>query len=221
MTIIQNSALEQKPIVHERGTGIFRARRIIKRAMDIVLSALALVVLAVPMAFISLAIVIDSKGDPIFRQDRVGQYGESFEILKFRTMYITAPGNVPKAQLKDPERHITRVGRFLRKTSLDELPQLVNVFRGDMSLVGSRPLVFSEKDIHRLREEAGVYRFRPGLTGWAQINGRDLISEAEKVRLDSEYIRNFTIANDIAIMFRTIPVVLNKEGYVEGKSKRN
>lgn len=188
----------------------------VKRAFDIVAASAGLVLAAVPMALISLIISADSKGCAIFRQQRVGLDGKLFCIYKFRTMTVSAPHEVATGRLRDPHRYITRAGSFLRRTSLDELPQLFNVLRGDMSLVGPRPLIAGEYEVHRLRKENDVYSVRPGITGWAQVNGRDDVSVEEKVRLDAEYVERRSLLFDLMILFKTVGVVSTKDGYNEG-----
>ena len=177
---------------------------ILKRILDIALAAALLFLLAIPMCFIALAIVLDSDGGAIFRQRRIGREGREFVCYKFRTMYSFAPDSCPKSRLSEPQKYVTPVGRFLRRTSLDELPQLFNVLTGDMSLVGPRPLVAEEGEIHGLRRRCGVYRIRPGITGLSQISGRDDIGDVEKVRLDRKYARNVSLGADVRIIFGTL-----------------
>ena len=176
---------------------------IVKRIFDIFFSAVLMILLALPMCVIALAIVADSRGSAIFRQRRVGREGREFTCYKFRTMYTSAPVSCPKSKLCDAERYVTPVGRFLRRTSLDELPQLFNVLVGDMSLVGPRPLVAEEGEIHYLRQRCGVYRLRPGITGLSQISGRDEIGDMEKVRLDTRYVRGVSLVSDAKIILGT------------------
>lgn len=190
--------------------------RFFKRAFDIAAAAVALLLLAVPMLAISAIIALDSKGSPVFSQNRVGRGGKTFRILKFRTMVTSAPSETPTGELERPYDYITRVGEFLRKTSLDELPQLINVLKGDMSIVGPRPLIAGETEIHRLRRINSVYDVRPGMTGWAQINGRDSLTTAEKVRYDAEYVARRSLGFDMKVMLRTVAVVLKRDGYAEG-----
>ena len=190
--------------------------RAVKRGFDFVLSLLLIAVLFIPMLIIGMIIALDSRGGAVFRQKRIGLDGKEFYIYKFRTMCKSAPSEVATGDLVASESYFTRVGGFLRRTSVDELPQLFNVLKGDMSFVGPRPLIRGETDIHRLRTEHGVYSVRPGITGWAQVNGRDELSLAEKVRYDSEYVERRSILFDLAIIFRTIGVVTRGEGYSEG-----
>lgn len=190
--------------------------RAVKRGFDFAVSLALLIILFIPMLVISVIISLDSKGGPVFRQKRVGLDGREFYIYKFRTMDLNAPSEVATGDLVASESYITRAGRFFRRTSIDELPQLINVLKGDMSFVGPRPLIRGETDIHRLRTEHGVYSVRPGITGWAQVNGRDELSLVEKVRYDAEYVEKRSLMFDIAIIFRTIGVVTRGEGYAEG-----
>ena len=194
---------------------------LVKRILDIVFAAVALVLLLVPMVLIGLAVYMDDPGKVIFAQYRIGRYGKAFVLYKFRTMRRDAPRYVAAAELLAPENYITNVGRFLRRTSLDELPQLINILLGDMSLVGPRPLIPQEKYIHRLREQNGVYRVRPGMTGLAQINGRDKLLPDEKVRYDVAYLNHFGCRQDISIIFATLPGVLSGDGILEGSVARD
>ena len=192
--------------------------RFVKRCFDITVSLLMLAVLLVPMLVIAAVVSCDSKGGAVFRQKRIGMDGKEFYIYKFRTMYTSAPGEVATSSLTDSGEYITRVGAFLRRTSVDELPQLVNILKGDMSFVGPRPLIRGETDIHDLREAAGVYSVRPGMTGWAQINGRDEVSIERKVELDAEYVERCSVLFDARILADTVRVVLHGDGYAEGGS---
>ena len=180
-----------------------KAYSAVKRILDIVFSSVLLLLLSFPMLIIAVSIALTSDGGVLFRQERVGVGGEKFICLKFRTMYTFTPSSCPKSQLLSAERYITPVGRFLRKTSLDELPQLFNVLMGDMSLVGPRPLVAEEGEIHSLRHRCGVYGLRPGITGLAQISGRDDINDLEKVRLDAKYAKGVSLRTDAGIIVRT------------------
>ena len=176
-----------------------------KRLLDIVLSLTALIVLAPLLLVLALLVKLDSPGPALFKQKRVGRNEKLFDIYKFRSMYTSAPRDVATSELQNAESHITRVGRVLRKTSLDELPQLFNVLKGEMSLIGPRPLVPNEKDIHELRREKGAYRVRPGITGWAQVNGwRGDTSIEERIKCDIFYIENWTFLLDIKILFMTV-----------------
>lgn len=181
--------------------------RFFKRMLDVVFSALLLVFLALPMVCIALAVALSSPGGAIFRQKRVGQNGKIFLCLKFRTMYENAPHDRPSSEMRDG-RYVTPLGRFLRKTSLDELPQLWNVLRGEMSLVGPRPLIPCEDEVLRLRRRCGVERLRPGMTGLAQIRGRDLLEDREKARLDTRYARSASLLGDLRIVMETLSGVV-------------
>ncbi len=189
-----------------------------KRFLDILLSLVAIIVLSPLMLAISLIIVIDDGLPVIFKQDRVGRGDQLFKIRKFRTMKNGAP-NISTADFEKSDEFITRSGRFLRKTSLDELPQLFNVLNGTMSFIGPRPLIPEENHIREIRRKYGVYAVRPGLTGWAQVNGRDCLSDEEKAEFDREYIERQSLAFDAKIFFRTIWVVLTGKDVVEGGMK--
>ena len=188
----------------------------IKRALDVLISFVALLVALVPMLVIALVIIIDDPGNPIFSQFRVGRNGKRFKFYKFRTMKMETPKYLSTSEVENPEQYITRLGRFLRKSSLDELPQLINVLKGNMSLIGPRPLISDEYEIHQMRMRFGVYALRPGVTGLAQINGRDLVSPADKVRWDVKYLENFSMKLDLKILLATIPKVFGGSGVVEG-----
>lgn len=189
-----------------------------KRFLDVFLSLAAIIVLSPLMLIVSIIILIDNGTPVIFTQDRVGKDDKLFKIKKFRTMRTDAP-NVATAELEQSDDYITRSGKLLRRTSLDELPQLFNVLKGDMSFVGPRPLIPEESHIRELRREYGVYSVRPGLTGWAQINGRDCLSDEEKASFDREYIEKESLWFDTKIFFRTIWVVLTGKDVVEGGMK--
>lgn len=194
-----------------------RAYLPVKRAADLLLSALAIVLLALPMGILSLLILLDSGWPVLFRQKRVGKDGTYFEILKFRTMRTDTPGNVATHLLDDPDRYITRVGRVLRKTSLDELPQIFNIFRGDMSVIGPRPALWNQYDLIAEREKYGVNALVPGLTGWAQIHGRDELEIRQKARLDAYYLRHLGPAIDLRCFFLTLGAVIRRDGVKEGR----
>ena len=188
----------------------------VKRVLDFILSALGLAVLLVPLAITALVVYIDDPGNVFFCQKRVGRNGKLFKLYKFRTMKRDTPKYMATMDVDDPDKYITRVGRVLRKLSLDEIPQLINVLKGDMSLVGPRPLIPNEEEIHAMRERFGVYAVRPGVTGLAQINGRDTVSPAEKVRWDVRYVEHFGFWLDVKILFATVPKIFGGEGVVEG-----
>lgn len=188
----------------------------VKRALDVILSALGLTVLVIPLVLTALVVYIDDPGKIFFCQKRVGRNGKLFTLYKFRTMKMDTPKYMATSDVDDPDKYITRIGHVLRKLSLDEIPQLFNVLKGDMSLVGPRPLIPNEKEIHTMRERFGVYAVRPGVTGLAQINGRDLVSPAEKVRWDVTYAQNIGFWLDVKILFATVPKMFGSEGVVEG-----
>ncbi len=190
-----------------------------KRLFDIVMSLFGMIVLSPLFLLICIANILTPNCSVFFSHERRGRRGKPFKIYKFQTMKNNTP-NVATGQLENPEQYITKVGKILRKTSLDELPQLWNIFKGDMSFVGPRPLISSEMRAHRLRLEYGIYRFRPGLTGMAQINGRDEISLIKKIRYDKLYCDNWSLKLDMVIMLRSIAVALKQEGYQEGKIHR-
>jgi O-antigen biosynthesis protein WbqP len=190
--------------------------KIIKRIIDIFLSAMGILVLGFPMLVIAVAIKADSKGPILFKQRRVGKGKKHFMILKFRTMRTDTPHDAPTHELSDPKRWITKVGGFLRKTSLDELPQLFNIFVGQMSVIGPRPALWNQFDLIEERDKYGANDVRPGLTGWAQINGRDELEIDVKARLDGEYVEKLSFAFDVKCFFGTIKSVLKSDGVVEG-----
>jgi len=187
-----------------------------KRFLDIVLSACGIVVLAPVFLLLAIAIKADDPGPVFFRQKRVGIHKTHFQIMKFRTMKIDAPRDVPTHLLENPEQCITRVGKILRKTSLDELPQIFQIFTGDMSIIGPRPALWNQFDLIEERDKYGANDIRPGLTGWAQINGRDELPIDVKARLDGEYVQKLSFAFDCKCFFGTIVSVLKSDGVVEG-----
>lgn len=187
-----------------------------KRIMDIVLSFIGLTIISIPMLLIFLVMYIDDPGSVIFSQYRVGVGGRRFKLYKLRTMRHDTPKYMSTSEVEDPNKYITRVGRILRKFSIDELPQLINVIKGDMSIVGPRPLISDEHEIHDLRMKCGVYKVRPGLTGLAQIHGRDLVKPADKVRWDVRYLENFGFWTDLKIVLLTIPKLFGGIGVAEG-----
>ena len=200
----------------KRGAGKARSRKtrylFWKRILDIVFSFLLLFFLAIPMLVICLCVSLSSRGGAIFRQTRVGRGGRKFICYKFRTMYRDAPPNVPTSVFEGASLYITPVGRFLRRTSLDELPQLINVLKGDMSLIGPRPLIGEETEMHRMRMESGVYSLRPGITGLAQVSGRDSLADEQKAALDARYAENVCFLSDLRILGRTLGRVIGGDG---------
>lgn len=188
----------------------------VKRIIDIILSFIGLIILLPIFIIIIIAIKFSSKGPVLFKQKRVGIHKSYFNILKFRTMRTDTPKDKPTHLLENPDQWITKVGKFLRKTSLDELPQLWNIFVGEMSFIGPRPALWNQYDLIEERDKYGVNDIRPGLTGWAQINGRDELSIEVKARLDGEYVQNMSFWMDVKCFLRTIISVLKGDGVVEG-----
>ena len=193
----------------------------LKRAADIVLSLIAIIVLAIPMGIIAVVIKLDSKGPVFFKQKRIGKQQVPFYCMKFRTMITDAPKDCPPYMFKNPELFITKIGRVLRKSSLDELPQLFNILKGEMTIVGPRPCTPKEVDLINLREKNGIFEMSPGLTGWAQVNGRDEISIKGKVRRDREYAKKASVGFDMYIVWLTIIKVIKREGVHEGQNEKN
>ena len=187
-----------------------------KRALDIVLSGAGLLVLAIPMGILALIVKLDSKGPVFFWQKRVGIHKETFMMPKFRSMYTETPANMPTHLLSDPSRWITRSGKILRKLSLDELPQLWSIFVGDMSVIGPRPALWNQDDLIAERDKYGANDVRPGLTGWAQINGRDELEIPVKAKLDGEYVEKMSFLFDCKCFLGTILAVVRHDGVVEG-----
>lgn len=187
-----------------------------KRLLDILLSACGIVVALPFFLIIAIAIQVDDPGPVFFRQTRVGIHKTHFEILKFRTMKTSSPHDIPTHLLDDPDKYITRVGRFLRETSLDELPQIFQIFTGKMSVIGPRPALWNQYDLIAERDKYGANDVRPGLTGWAQINGRDELSISIKAWFDGEYVNKMSFSFDCKCFFATIRSVLRHEGVVEG-----
>jgi O-antigen biosynthesis protein WbqP len=191
-------------------------RTFIKRFIDIVLSFLGIVVLSPLFLVLIIAIKVDSRGPILFRQKRIGIHKTHFYILKFRTMYTDTPKDMPTHLLANPDQYITRVGKFLRKTSLDEMPQLINILKGDMSIIGPRPALWNQYDLMEERDKYGANDVMPGLTGWAQINGRDELEISVKAKLDGEYVRKLSFVFDLRCFLGTIMSVLRHDGVVEG-----
>lgn len=191
-----------------------------KRLFDFLMSLIATIILSPVILIVALAVKFTSPGPMLFKQRRIGKDNVEFEIYKFRTMRIDTP-NVPTHLLENPEQWITPVGKFLRKTSLDELPQLFNILKGEMSIVGPRPALYNQLDLKEMRTEVEVHKLVPGLTGWAQINGRDEIPLSLKVNLDKEYLDRMSFLFDIKIIFMTVLSVLKRDGVQEGKAENN
>lgn len=188
----------------------------IKRLFDIILSLIGLIILSPVFLMLIIAIKLDSKGPVLFKQKRIGINKAHFNILKFRTMRVDTPNDTPTHLLTNPEQYITKMGKFLRKTSLDELPQIWNIFVGQMSIIGPRPALWNQYDLIAERDKYGANDIPPGLTGWAQINGRDEIPIELKARLDGEYVERISLWMDIKCFFGTLVSVLKSDGVVEG-----
>ena len=191
--------------------------RKVKRGLDFAIAAVGLVFLLIPMALLSVVIYLDDPGEVIFSQYRVGRNGKRFKLYKFRSMKKSTPKYLATEELDNPQQYFTRAGKFLRKLSLDELPQLLNVLKGDMSLVGPRPLISDEYEMHAMRMRFGVYTTWPGITGLAQINGRDLVPPEKKLRWDVQYMREYGFLTDLKILLTTVPKVLKRDGFREGR----
>ena len=190
--------------------------RYIKRGIDILLSGLAVIILSPALLVLCAAIKIDSRGPILFKQKRIGIHKTYFWIYKFRTMRTDTPKDMPTHLLTNPEQYITKVGKFLRKTSLDELPQIFNILKGDMSIVGPRPALWNQDDLIAERAKYGANDVMPGLTGWAQLNGRDELEIPVKAAFDGEYVKKFGFAMDVRCFFGTFLSVLRGDGVVEG-----
>ena len=192
----------------------------VKRSLDILLSLVGMLVLFPFILVLVVAIKLDSQGPVLFKQTRIGIHKKTFQILKFRTMRIDTPKDTPTHLLENPEQWITKVGKFLRKTSLDELPQIWNIFVGDMRIIGPRPALWNQYDLIEERDRYGVNDILPGLTGWAQIHGRDELPIAKKAELDGYYVQHLSFGLDVRCFFGTIKSVVKSEGVVEGGTGR-
>lgn len=189
-----------------------------KRIFDFITSMILLIILSPVILIIMLAIGLTSIGPIFFMQKRIGKDNREFILYKFRTMKVNAP-NVATHLLENPDQYITKVGKFLRKSSLDELPQLINIMKGDMTYVGPRPALYNQYDLNEMRTKAGVHTLLPGVTGWAQINGRDTINIKDKVKFDEYYLNNKSVKFDIKIVLLTVHRVLKADGVEEGGNK--
>ena len=188
----------------------------IKRVIDFILALIGMIVLSPVFLVLIIAIKADSRGPVLFKQKRVGIHKSYFNILKFRTMRIDTPKDMPTHMLSNPEQYITRVGKFMRKTSLDELPQIINILKGEMSIIGPRPALWNQYDLIEERDRYGANDVLPGLTGWAQINGRDELEIPVKAKLDGEYVERMSFSMDVKCFVGTITSVLKSDGVVEG-----
>ena len=184
----------------------------IKRGFDILVSLMAGGILLLPMLLIALAIKLDSPGPALFKQERMGKDGKVFKIYKFRSMRLDAPSNTATRDFSNSEEYITKFGRFIRRTSLDELPQLINILNGTMSLVGYRPVCLTEVELNELRSQRGVFAMRPGLTGLAQVRGRDNVCARDKAEIDAEYVEKCSFKMDLWCLLKTVGVVFSGEG---------
>ena len=191
-------------------------QKYIKRILDFSLSTVGLVILLPVYGILVVAIKADSKGPILFKQKRVGIHKQLFNIYKFRTMSIDTPKDTPTHMLKNPDQYITKVGRFLRKTSLDELPQIFNIIKGEMSIIGPRPALWNQEDLIAERDKYGANDVRPGLTGLAQISGRDELEIPIKAKLDGQYVKRITFIFDSHLFFKTVFSVIKKDGVCEG-----
>ena len=196
-----------------------RFYRFVKRSFDLIVSALGLIVLLPIMIVIAIAIKCDSRGPVIFKQKRIGRHGKPFFCYKFRSMKMDAPHNCATSVLGNPEQYLTRVGRFLRKTSLDELPQLLCCLVGTMSIIGYRPLIEKEQNCNEMRRRLGVFTMRPGISGYAQVQGRDDVYYKNKALYDAEYVKKASLWFDLKLMFATVGVVIKRKGNDSEKLK--
>ncbi|MBE6557706.1 MAG: sugar transferase [Ruminococcaceae bacterium] len=191
-------------------------KHFVKRLIDILLSFLGILVLALPMLIFAIIIKIDSPGPVLFKQKRIGIHKKHFTILKFRSMPVTAPKDTPTHELKNPDAFLSKWQKFMRKSSIDELPQLFCIFAGTMSIIGPRPALWNQYDLIEERDKYGANDVKPGLTGWAQINGRDELPIPVKAKLDGEYVEKLSFGFDCKCFFGTIKSVLKSDGVVEG-----
>lgn len=191
-------------------------KRYLKRPLDFILSLMGLIVLSWLFIIIMIAIKMDSKGPVFFKQKRVGKNKKLFSIYKFRTMYVETPKEMPTHLLSNPDAFITKTGKFLRKTSLDELPQMINILKGEMAIIGPRPALWNQDDLIAERDKYGANDIRPGLTGWAQINGRDELEIDIKAKLDGYYVEQESFVMDVKCFFGTIVSVFKSDGVLEG-----
>lgn len=191
-------------------------KHFIKRLIDIILSGMGIVVLSIPMGIVSLIIKADDPGPVLFKQKRVGKGKTYFQLYKFRSMKLSTPHDMPTHLLQNPDQYLLKCGRIIRKLSIDELPQLFNIFKGDMSIIGPRPALWNQDDLVAERDKYGANDVKPGLTGWAQINGRDELEISVKAKFDGEYVEKESFLFDFKCFFRTIGKVLNSDGVVEG-----
>ena len=188
----------------------------IKRLLDIILSGLGIIVLAIPMLIVAIIIKVDDPGPALFKQKRVGKGKTFFQLYKFRSMKMSTPHDTPTHLLANPEQYLLKCGKIIRKLSIDELPQLFNIFKGDMSVIGPRPALWNQDDLVAERDKYGANDVKPGLTGWAQINGRDELEIPIKARFDGEYVKKLSFLMDLKCFLGTFAKVLKADGVVEG-----
>ncbi len=193
----------------------------VKRVLDFAISLLALIFLWWLLAIIAILIKLEDGGNIIFKQKRIGIHKSKFNIYKFRTMKMNTPSDIPTHALDSPQSYITKTGAFLRKSSLDELPQLINILMGQMSIVGPRPALYNQYDLVAERDKYGANDVLPGLTGWAQVNGRDELPIEVKARFDGEYVQKMSLLFDIKILLKTVISVFTADGVMEGRNEDN
>lgn len=196
--------------------GVFMYRSFLKRVLDLLLSGIGILLAGIPMLIVSAVIKAEDPGPAVFRQKRVGIHKTYFTLYKFRSMKMSTPHDVPTHQLENPEQYLLKSGKFIRKYSIDELPQLFNIFKGDMSVIGPRPALWNQDDLIAERDKYGANDVKPGLTGWAQINGRDELEIPVKAKLDGDYAAKISFLFDCRCFFGTFFKVLRHEGVVEG-----
>lgn len=197
-----------------------KAYLVLKRIIDFVLSLVAIIVLLPFIIIFAIIIKLESKGPVFFKQKRVGKNKKHFMIYKFRTMRTDTPKDMPTHMLKNADSYITRFGKIMRKTSIDELPQIINILKGQMSIIGPRPALWNQEDLIAERDKYGANDILPGLTGWAQVNGRDELEIPIKAKYDGEYVEKMSLLFDIKVFFKTIIKVFKHDGVVEGKQEK-
>lgn len=215
VTPVQEAHPDTKKIQHEIKPVELRPRPVylaVKRGFDLIVALLVGLALLLPMLIIALIIKLDSPGPALFKQERMGKDGKVFKIYKFRSMRLDAPSDTATRDFSNSEEYITKFGRFIRRTSLDELPQLINILNGTMSLVGYRPVCLTEVELNELRRQRGVFTMRPGLTGLAQVRGRDNVCARDKAEIDAEYVEKCCIKMDLWCLLKTVGVVFSGEG---------
>lgn len=216
--LITESCTRYENHIIEEGERMYN--RYLKRTFDIFLSFCGIILISPLFLILAFWIKLDSRGPVFFKQERLGIHKRHFYIYKFRTMYVDAPKDIPTHMLNNPDQFITKAGKFLRKTSLDELPQIINILKGEMALIGPRPALWNQEDLFAKRDQYHANDIRPGLTGWAQINGRDELPIDVKAKLDGDYVKHMSFLFDMKCFFKTIGSVLKKEGIVEGENEQ-